>query len=152
MMPALRSAALVVLALVAALGAALADLPRSTLVLHTASGTHPFTVELAATPEERGTGLMFRTEMADDAGMLFDFGRVGEVAMWMKNTYLPLDMVFIRADGTVHRIEADTVPESLRVIASAGPVLSVLELNAGTAARIGLRPGDRVEHPLFGGS
>ncbi len=96
-------------------------------------------------------GLMFRRSMAPDRGMLFDFERTEPVAMWMKNTYLPLDMLFIRADGTVARIAADTEPLSTRTITSGEPVLGVLELNAGTAARLGLHPGDKVEHPLFRG-
>ena len=92
---------------------------------------------------------MYRRTMAPDHGMLFDFEAVAPVAMWMKNTYLPLDMLFIRADGTIARIAADTEPLSTKVIPSGEPVLSVLELNAGTAARLGIHAGDRVEHPLF---
>ncbi|MBE7244272.1 hypothetical protein MHIMP23_15190 [Methylobacterium hispanicum] len=98
---------------------------------------------------ERARGLMFRRSMAPNHGMLFDFERVEPVAMWMKNTYLPLDMLFIRADGTVARVAADTEPLSTATILSGEPVLAVLELNAGTAARLGIRPGDRVDHPLF---
>jgi len=82
--------------------------------------------------------------------MLFDFQASGPVAMWMKNTYLPLDMLFIRADGSIAKIAADTEPLSTKVIPSNEPVLSVLELNAGTAARLKLHAGDRVEHPMFG--
>jgi uncharacterized membrane protein (UPF0127 family) len=92
---------------------------------------------------------MFRRSMAPDRGMLFDFEQVAPVAMWMKNTYLPLDMLFIRADGTVARIAADTEPLSTKVIPSGEPVLAVLELNAGTTARLGIRAGDRVEHGIF---
>ena len=84
-----------------------------------------------------------------DQGMLFDFGRIEPVAMWMQNTYLPLDMLFIRADGTIARIAANTEPLSTRTIPSGEPVLAVLELNAGTAAKLGIKPGDRVEHPVF---
>ncbi|AWN44659.1 hypothetical protein DK389_19175 [Methylobacterium durans] len=97
----------------------------------------------------RARGLMFRRSMPANRGMLFDFERSLPVTMWMKNTYLPLDMVFIRADGTIARIESDTEPLSTRVIASGEPVLSVLELNAGVANKLGLRPGDRIDHPLF---
>jgi uncharacterized membrane protein (UPF0127 family) len=81
--------------------------------------------------------------------MLFDFERAEPVTMWMKNTYLPLDMLFIRPDGTVSRIAADTEPLSTAIIPSGGPVSAVLELNAGTAAKLGIQVGDRVEHPLF---
>ena len=87
--------------------------------------------------------------MAADHAMLFDFWRFFPVTMWMKNTYLPLDMVFIRADGTIARVAADTEPLSTAIISSGEPVLGVLELNAGTAAKLGIRPGDRVEHAMF---
>lgn len=113
------------------------------------AGSHAFQVEVMRTDEDRARGLMFRRSMAADHGMLFDFERVQPVSMWMRNTYLPLDMVFIRADGIVSRIAVDTEPLSERTITSGEPVLSVLELNAGTARRLGLRPGDRVDHPLF---
>ncbi|MFD0938850.1 DUF192 domain-containing protein [Methylobacterium trifolii] len=121
------------------------------LAIQSKSGTHRFAVEVMRTDADRSRGLMFRRSMAADHGMLFDFEQVEPVSMWMKNTYLPLDMLFIRADGTVSRIAADTEPLSTAIVASGEPVLSVLELNAGTAARLGLAPGDRVEHPLFQG-
>ena len=108
-----------------------------------------FRVEVARNDADRAQGLMFRRSMPADQGMLFDFGRVEPVSMWMQNTYLPLDMLFIRADGTIARIAANTEPLSTRTIPSGEPVLSVLELNAGTAAKLGIKPGDRVEHPLF---
>lgn len=120
------------------------------LVAKTQSGTHVFTVELAVTPAERGRGLMFRQSMPDNAGMLFDFGVDEEANMWMQNTYIPLDMVFIMADGTVHRIAMDTKPFSTEIISSKGPVRAVLELNAGMAEKIGLKRGDVVFHPMFG--
>jgi uncharacterized protein len=122
----------------------------SSIVIDTDSGTHPFTVEMAVTPNERGRGLMFRTSMAPDAGMLFDFGADDEANMWMQNTYLPLDMVFIEADGTVHRIAHDTTPFSTDIISSKGPVRAVLELNAGVAKQIGLKKGDVIHHKMFG--
>lgn len=106
-------------------------------------------MELAHTAEERRVGLMYRRQLDADKGMLFDFGPPQEVAMWMSNTYIPLDMLFIRADGTIHRIAADTVPFSTDVIGSKGKVTSVLELNAGTARRLGIKPGDKVVHPMF---
>ncbi len=134
--------------LVAALPAAAFE--TSTLVVDTATGSHPFTVEMAVTPQERGRGLMFRRSMADDAGMLFDFGADAEAQMWMQNTYIPLDMVFIEADGTVHRIARNTTPFSTDIVSSKGPVRAVLELNAGIADEIGLKHGDVVRHKMFG--
>lgn len=110
---------------------------------------HRFAVEVMRTPETRARGLMFRRSMPEDVGMLFDFERDQMVAMWMKNTYLPLDMLFIFADGRIHRIEARTEPESERTISSGVAVRSVLEINAGVAAKLGLKPGDRVIHPMF---
>ena len=108
-----------------------------------------FQVEVARNDADRAQGLMFRRSMAPDRGMLFDFGRVEPVSMWMQNTYLSLDMLFIRKDGTIARIAANTEPLSTRTIPSGEPVLAVLELNAGTAAKLGIKPGDKVEHPLF---
>jgi len=110
---------------------------------------HAFEVEVARTDAERSQGLMFRRTLAPDRGMLFDFKRVEPVTMWMQNTYVSLDMLFIRPDGTIARIAANTEPLSTRTISSGEAVLAVLEVVAGTAARLGIRPGDRVEHPLF---
>lgn len=110
---------------------------------------HAFHVEVMRTPDQRARGLMHRNYLPPDRGMLFDFGRSEPVAMWMQNTYIPLDMLFIRADGTVARIAENTEPLSTRTIPSGEPVLSVLEVNGGTAARLGIKPGDKVEHPLF---
>lgn len=123
--------------------------PLEALTVVTASGRHVFQVEVMRTPEQRARGLMFRRFMPADRGMLFDFEQTAPVSMWMQNTYIPLDMVFIRADGTVARIAEQTEPLSTRTIPSGEPVLSVLEVNGGVAARIGLKPGDRIEHPLF---
>ena len=128
-----------------------AALPTSPLVIKTADGVeHRSTVEVATTDAERGQGLMFRTAMAPDAGMLFDFKQVEPVAMWMKDTYLPLDMLFIARDGRIVHIAERTVPFSLATISSGEPVLAVLELNSGTASRLKIKPGDRVIHPIFG--
>ncbi|WP_411902842.1 DUF192 domain-containing protein [Methylorubrum thiocyanatum] len=113
------------------------------------SGRHAFKVEVMRTDAQRAKGLMFRRSMAADHGMLFDFERPAPATMWMKNTYLSLDMVFIRSDGSIARIAADTEPLSTKVISSGEPVLAVLELNAGTAAKLGIRAGDRVEHAMF---
>src|SRR5690606_9884844 len=116
------------------------------LELVTASGVHALDVEIAATPEKQALGLMYRTSLPDTKGMLFPHKKPQELTMWMRNTYTPLDMVFIRADGTVHRIEARTEPLSERIIASGGPVSAVLEIAGGAAERMGLRPGDKVRH------
>jgi uncharacterized membrane protein (UPF0127 family) len=110
---------------------------------------HVFQVEIARNDADRARGLMFRRSMPADHGMLFDFERVEPIAMWMQNTYLPLDMLFIRSDGSIARIAANAEPLSTRTIPSGEPVLAALELNGGTAARLGIKAGDRVEHPLF---
>lgn len=110
---------------------------------------HIFNVEVARNDAQRARGLMFRQSMPADQGMLFDFERDQMVAMWMKNTYLSLDMIFIFADGRVHRIESRTEPESEKMISSGVPVRAVLELNANVANRLGLKPGDRIIHPMF---
>lgn len=112
--------------------------------------TEVFKAEIADTPELRGKGLMFRKELAADEGMLFDFGAPRPVHMWMKNTYISLDMIFIGADGTVIAIGADTEPLSETIVGVEEPVKGVLEVVAGTAARLGLKPGDRVYHRIFG--
>ena len=127
-----------------------AKMRRETLALVTGASEHVIQVEITSTPEEKAMGLMFRTSLADDAGMLFPYAPPQEATMWMRNTYISLDMIFIRADGVIHRIEANTEPFSERVIASRGIVTAVLELKAGSAAQLGLKPGDRVRHPLFG--
>lgn len=111
---------------------------------------HPFKVEVVAEPEERAVGLMFRRSLAADGGMLFDFGRTEPVAMWMKNTLIPLDMLFIASDGSIVNIAQRTVPGSLATIPSAKPVRFVLEVAGGTVSRLGIKPGDKVIHPLFG--
>jgi uncharacterized protein len=121
------------------------------LWLVTASGQTPIDAEIAGAPEEKQIGLMFRTNLPDDQGMLFPYETPQEVTMWMHNTYIPLDMVFIRLDGVVHRIESRAEPLSDRMISSRGKVKAVLELPAGTAERLGLKAGDRVRHALFAG-
>jgi uncharacterized membrane protein (UPF0127 family) len=124
--------------------------PLQRLEIASAGGkTHVFQIELARTPEEREKGLMFRRYMPKDRGMLFDFGRPEPAAMWMENTYLPLDMLFIRANGTIARIETRTEPMSRRVIPAGEPVLGVLELNSGVCDELGIKAGDRVTHPMF---
>jgi uncharacterized protein len=127
-----------------------ADMRRETLTLETQGARHVIQIEVAETPEEKSRGLMFRAKVPDGTGMLFPYGTPQEITMWMKNTYSSLDMVFIRGDGLVHRIETNTEPMSERVIASEGAVTAVLELGAGAAAKLGLKPGDRVLHAAFG--
>src|ERR1700742_4744115 len=119
------------------------------LEIVTKSGVHVFSVEMATTEEEKETGLMYRKELADGKGMLFDFSPEQEESMWMKNTYVSLDMIFIRADGRILRIAENTEPLSTKIIPSNGPVKGVLEVVAGTAQKYGIGPGDRVAHPLF---
>jgi len=110
---------------------------------------HGFEVELAVTPQQQTQGLMFRRALKADAGMLFDFHKVKPVAMWMKNTLLPLDMIFIADDGRIAGIAERTIPQSLDIISSPGAVRAVLEVNGGTAEKLGLKVGDRVDYPLF---
>ena len=110
----------------------------------TSQGVHHFKVEVADTPQTQERGLMYRRSLAPDRGMLFDFKTVQPVTFWMKNTYIPLDMVFIGADGRIVSIARNAVPMSESLISSAGPVLEVLELPGGRAAQIDALPGDRV--------
>ncbi len=121
----------------------------SRIAIFSGDTLHRFQVELAETPGQRSQGLQGRKQMAADWGMLFDFKQTQAVTMWMKNTYLSLDMFFIGADGTIINIARDTQPLSLKHINAAGPVLAVLEVVAGTARRLGIRAGDKVQHPLF---
>ena len=121
------------------------------LEIVTKTGVHVFSVEMATTEEEKTTGLMYRKELPEGKGMLFDFTPDQEVSMWMKNTYISLDMIFIRADGRILRIAENTEPMSTKIIPSRGLAKGVLEVIAGTAQKYGIAPGDRVAHPLFGG-
>jgi uncharacterized membrane protein (UPF0127 family) len=130
--------------------APLQSFETSRLTIVSALGRHRFTVELAETPAQMQQGLMFRPSLAPDAGMLFDFKGPTVATMWMRNTLIPLDMLFVDANGTIVNIQARAVPESDAVISAAAPVRAVLELNGGTAARLGIAPGDRVLHPIFG--
>ncbi len=119
------------------------------LEIVTASGPHKFSVEVMRDDNQRARGLMYRRFMPEDRGMLFDFKREEPVSMWMKNTYLSLDMVFIDRTGRVVNVAENTEPLSERIIPSGAPTFAVLELNAGTARRIGLKVGDRLRHPMF---
>lgn len=122
-----------------------------TLEIASKTGVHAFSVELATTEAEREKGLMYRKSLPEGQGMLFDFQRDQEVGFWMKNTYIPLDMIFIRSDGRIWRIAENTEPLSERIVPSNGPVRAVLEVIGGTARKLGIAPGDRVAHPIFKG-
>ena len=145
-------AALVTVALVIALlNTAASAASFQTLEIVTKSGVQVFSVEMATTEQEKETGLMYRKELADGKGMLFDFSPEQQISMWMKNTYIPLDMIFIRADGRILRIAENTEPLSTKIISSGGLAKGVLEVIAGTAKKYGIAAGDRVAHPLFNG-
>lgn len=124
---------------------------REVVEIATKSGVHVFSVELAATEADRARGLMYRQQLPEEHGMLFDFEREEPVAMWMHDTYIPLDMIFIRGDGRILRIAERTEPLSDRIIPSGGPVRAVLEVVGGTAKKLGIAPGDRIGHPIFSG-
>jgi uncharacterized protein len=123
--------------------------PVTPLTLETGRGRFGFMVEMAETPSTWQQGLQRRRHLATDAGMLFNFQQPRVISMWMKDTLISLDMIFIDERGAVVNVAENTVPLSLVTISSHGPVLAVLEVNAGTVARLGVRPGDRVLHPLF---
>ena len=142
------AASLAALVLLASCFGAAAE--EKTLVLKTATGAHSYNVEVADTTAERAKGLMFRRSLPQKSGMIFLYDQPQELGMWMKNTYIPLDMVFIDASGKVHRVEMNTEPFSTEIITSGGAVTAVLELNAGETERIGLKPGDSVVFPGLG--
>lgn len=121
------------------------------LEIATRSGVKTFSVEMATTPEEKANGLMYRKHLPNGQGMLFDFSPAQQVSMWMKNTYISLDMIFIGPDGRILRIAENTEPLSTRIISSRGPAKGVLEVIGGSAKKYGIAPGDRVSHPLFNG-
>jgi uncharacterized membrane protein (UPF0127 family) len=122
---------------------------REELIVATKAGEQRFQVEIADDARERARGLMFRREMAKDHGMLFDFGSEQPASFWMENTYLPLDMIFIKADATVESIAERTTPLSRRSVPSKGPVRYVLEINGGLSDELGIRPGDKVSGPAI---
>jgi len=122
---------------------------QQTLEIASKTGVHIFSVELAVTDEERARGLMFRRSLPESYGMLFDFKRDEEVTMWMRNTYVSLDMIFIQSDGRIRRIAENTETLSDKIIPSGGPVRAVLEVAAGTARKLGIEPGDRVASPIL---
>jgi uncharacterized membrane protein (UPF0127 family) len=144
--PLRRAAALVAILAVAAPLGACSD--EGKLVLHTDTGDYTFNVEVVDTPDSRAQGLMFRQELADDAGMLFDFKEEREVSFWMRNTFIPLDMIFVDAQGVVKNIHVNARPQDPTSIPSAGPVQFVLEIPGGRSEEIGLEPGDTMDHDL----
>lgn len=114
------------------------------LTVQSSAGEHRFTVEVAETPEQQARGLMYRRVLADDRGMVFPYDPPQAVGFWMKNTLIPLDMIFVRTDGRIARIAANTVPQSLDPVQSGEPVATVLEIRGGRAAELGIHEGDRV--------
>ncbi len=123
---------------------------RDRLTITSTHGDFKFFVELADEPEERRIGLMHRKEMAVNHGMLFLFERIGPKSFWMKNTHIPLDMLFLSKSGVILQIESNAQPGSLRDVRSNKPVLAVLEINGGLARKLGIRVGDSVRHKSFG--
>jgi uncharacterized membrane protein (UPF0127 family) len=136
-----------VLLLLSAASACSAD---NRAVFHTSKGDFPFTIEIADTDAARERGLMFRTSLAPDAGMLFDYHREQQTSFWMQNTLIPLDMIFISADGIVKTIHANAQPRDTTSIPSQVPVRFVLEIPGGRSEEIGLKVGDRFEQPRVG--
>lgn len=127
------------------------ELPKEKLVIVGRDGTtHDFMVEMAISPAQQTVGEMFRKTIPEDGGMLFDWGAPRDSQMWMKNTLVPLDMVFINQDGTIRSIAEDTVPQSLATIDSHGPVRATLELAGGLTAKLNIRVGDKVQQRIFG--
>jgi uncharacterized protein len=124
-------------------------LPVETIVIDTHKGPARFRVEVANNQVSQERGLMYRKALAQNAGMIFDFGRPRFVTFWMKNTYIPLDMLFVRADGTISSIEPNAVPFSEQTIPSHEPIVAVIELNGGRAHDLEIEPGDRVHAPIF---
>ncbi|HAT34978.1 MAG TPA: hypothetical protein DCS82_04620 [Rhodospirillaceae bacterium] len=148
----LRSLAVFVLLLAGAPAsmAAPVEFQTSSLWIKSSDKTHKFTVELAVTRAQKARGLMFRKAMPADRGMLFDYGASSNITMWMKNTYLPLDMIFIDGNGRISHIVERTIPLSESLISGEEPARAVLELNGGTVSRLALKPGDQVLHRIFG--
>jgi uncharacterized protein len=144
----LRWTAFVLIGLLVATGPA-QPAGRQTLEIASKTGVHAFSIEIADNDAEREKGLMYRKELPEGQGMLFDFKREEPVGFWMKNTYISLDMIFIRGDGSILSIAENTEPLSTRIIGSGGPVRAVLEVIAGTARKFGIAPGDQVAYSIF---
>lgn len=144
----MRAASLSLVFAVLLSGTALA-LPSTTIAVHTAKGSDTFKVEVAGDHASQEKGLMFRKTMAPNAGMLFDFHTTVMTTFWMKNTILPLDIIFIRSDGTISSIAGNAVPYSEAPIPSSEPIRAVLEINGGRAKALGIEPGDKVSGSIF---
>lgn len=127
-------------------------LPVEQVIVTTDMGDIAFATEIATSDDTRSRGLMFRRSMGEREAMLFHWPSPRVVSMWMRNTYISLDMLFVTADGAVVHVEADTVPQSLEVLSAGREVSAVMELVAGTAARLGIKPGSRLKHRFFDGS
>lgn len=128
-----------------------AQIKKDRLSITKANGEQiSFNVELALTPAQQAKGLMFRTEMPDDEGMLFVFEGEANRSFWMKNTLIPLDMIFVRRNGIIHHIHSNAIPQDLTAVKSNGPVYAVLEINGGLSKKLGLKPGDKLNHAAFG--
>lgn len=127
-----------------------ADPTRHITIISRDGKEHGFNIELALTPQQQEIGLMGRTEMPKDSGMLFVFSQESERSFWMKKTLIPLDMIFIRKDGTIGHVHDSAIPNDLTSVPSNGPALAVLELNGGVAKKFGIEAGDKIRHPFFG--
>ncbi len=148
-MSALRFALLSAFLILSSTSSSLPAAEREKLVIDSAKGEHVFQVEIADTPRAQQLGLMFRRDMPADEGMLFDFGTERPASFWMKNTYIPLDMLFIKADGTIESIAKRTTPLSEKSVPSQGPVRFVLEINGGLSDELGIAPGDVAAGPAI---
>jgi uncharacterized membrane protein (UPF0127 family) len=137
------------LLLIASEACAAAALPVTTITVDGAKGSNPFKVEIAGDSASQEKGLMYRKTLAPNAGMLFDFHTTVMTSFWMKNTVLPLDIIFVRSDGTISSIAANAVPFSEAAIPSTEPIRAVLEINAGRARQLGIEPGDKVHAAIF---
>jgi uncharacterized membrane protein (UPF0127 family) len=124
---------------------------QQSLEIVSKTGVHPFAVEVVSTEADRAKGLMYRKSLPEGQGMLFDFHNDQDVSFWMQNTYIPLDMIFIKGDGRIANIVENTEPLSTKLIPSRGPVRGVLEVIGGTARKLGIAAGDKVAHPIFSG-
>jgi uncharacterized membrane protein (UPF0127 family) len=124
---------------------------QQSLEIVSKTGVHPFAIEVVSTPEDRAKGLMYRKSLPEGQGMLFDFHSDQDVSFWMQNTYIPLDMIFIKGDGRIANIVENAEPLSTKMIPSRGPVRGVLEVIGGTTRKLGIAAGDKVAHPIFSG-
>ena len=125
------------------------EFSKSTIIINSLGKYHKFSIELALTPLQQAQGLMYRTFLPKDSGMLFDYGSPKLIRMWMKNTFIPLDMIFLNQQGRIIKIVERTIPKSESIISSSFPARAVLELNGGTTEKLNIRVGDLVKHEIF---